>query len=66
MDLKTLIGKPLHEMTDEELDAAILTGRLAREEDAAERKVKASGKKKEPTPARVAEVSIDLDDMPDF
>lgn len=71
MDLEAFIGTPLHELSEEELDRAILTGRIAREEDMVGRqakKNKGGGKKKEAAPVKVAVVSedLDLDDMPEL
>lgn len=63
MRYEDLIGN-LGSMSNEELDKVILTGRDAREEEAAEKRGKAKAKKA-PAPTKVASVSIDLDDMPD-
>jgi hypothetical protein len=61
--LEQLIGKPLHEVSDEELEEIVMKGRMAREREATaagKERVKKGGKKK----AAVAEViEFDLDDF---
>jgi len=66
--LENLVGRPLHEVSEEELEEIIMKGRIAREEEAGARFTKTKTKKvKTPTTVKVASVSIDLDldDMPD-
>ena len=57
--LEDLVGKPLHEISDEELDTLVMKGRLAREEEAEEK-----GKKARKKSAKIIlAVDLDLDDL---
>lgn len=66
--LKDLVGQPLHEVSDEELEEIIMKGRIAREEESSSYSAKKkAGKTKTPATPKIPEVSIDLDfdSMPD-
>lgn len=62
MTLEDLIGRPLHEVGDQELEELIMKGRLAREEESTGYKAK---KKKEATPKTKKETipEFDLDEL---
>ena len=69
--LESLIGRPLHELDDAELEEIIMRGRLAREEESAgaRGRVKKTGtgaKKKAGRLDDVPDLDFDLDDIPDL
>jgi len=54
--LEDLIGQPLHEVSDEELEELVMKGRLAREQQTPAKEKKASKPKKE---SKLIEVDLD-------